>query len=165
MASEMRRAAQALVERRAQAFRSDYPTHEAMERLRTFAAAGKLGDFDVQASEERLALRSQKTGDETFVGRWTADAGGVTLAGEFLPASRTQRDLRAFAVALTVLVVASAWAFLSGQDLGTRASLACFTLLALLAFPYVILGLSSQRSAREAQLERSVRRALTRQPA
>ena len=165
MASEMRRAAQALVERRAQAFKSDYPAHEAMERLRTFAAGGKLGAFDVEAAEERLVIRSLKHGNEFYVGRWTTDASGVTLSGEFLPASRTQRDLRAFAFGLTVLMVATAWAFLSGQDVGVRASLACFTILAVLTFPYVILGLSSQRSAREAQLERSLRRALTREPA
>ena len=159
MASEMRRAAKALVERRAQSFRSGYPLEESVERIR--AALPAIGaNFVGEASREGLRVRSATRGEPVFIGSWKRDDEGVLLEGEFLPASRTQRHLQAIAAALTTLLAATAWAFLSGQDAGTKASIAVFTTLAILAFPYVVLGLSSQRSGREAALARVLQRTL-----
>ena len=164
MASEMRRAAQALVERQPRSIRSDYPVDESADRLRALFASGRLAPLTGDATPIQVVIRATPGGDEIFVGHWTSDATGVCLDGEFLPGRRTQRHLKGLAITLTLLVAACLWAFLGGQDTATRASLALITAFAVLAFPYVILGLSSQRAGREGALAQVLKRTLEREP-
>jgi len=159
MASEMRRAAQALVEPHPQSIRSEYSPAEAAERVRALLESGGLGPGVAgEISAERVLIRTPK-GDH-FVGTWQATDAGTTLQGEFLPPERTQRLLKAFAISLTLFLAATAWTFLADLETSLKASAALFTLFAVLAFPYVIVGLSSQRSGREAAIARTLKRAL-----
>jgi hypothetical protein len=107
-----------------------------------------------------VLIRTPK-GDH-FVGTWQTTEAGLALQGEFLPPAGTQRTLKVFALSLTLLVAATACAFLAGLETSLKVSAALFTLFAVLAFPYVIVGLSSQRSAREAAIARTLKRALER---
>ena len=157
MASEMRRAAKALVEAHPQVIKSDFPPPEGSARLNRLELEGAT----IQASTSAVVIRTAK-GDH-FVGQWKLVDALHTLEGEFLPPARTQRVLRAFAIGLTLLLAATAWTFLAGLQTSLKVSASLFTLFAILAFPYVILGMSSQRSGREATLARTLQRALTRE--
>jgi len=161
MASEMRRAAQALVEPHPHTIKSDYPPREASERLDRLSANGTLQDGTLETSADGVVIRTAK-GDH-FVGKWKGSGEEHVLEGEFLPPPGTQRVLKGFALGLTLLVAATGWAFLGGQETSLKVSASLFTLFAILAFPYVILGLSSQRSGREAAIVRTLQRALERQ--
>ena len=105
-----------------------------------------------------VVIRTAK-GDH-FVGTWKVDDGRHILDGEFLLPPGTQRVLKGFAIALTLLLAATAWTFLAGQEPALKVSAGLFSLFAILAFPYVIVGMSSQRSGREAAIARAVQRAL-----
>jgi len=152
MASEMRRAAQALVEPHPHAIKSDYPPEEASKRL------DRVMDATFEVSADNIVIRTAK-GDH-FVGTWKPSEGRYILEGVFLPPPGTQRLLKGFALGLTVLLAATLWTFLTGQETSLKVSAALFCLFAVLAFPYVIVGLSSQRSGREAAIVRAVQRAL-----
>jgi hypothetical protein len=155
MASEMRRAAKALVEPHPHTIKSDYPPGEASKRL------DQLADAIAEVSADNVVIRTPK-GDH-FVGTWRPSDGRYVLEGVFLPPPGTQRMLKGFAIALTLLLVATAWTFLTAQETSLKVSTSLFTLLAILAFPYVIVGLSSQRSGREAAIARALQRALERE--
>jgi len=161
MTSEMRRAAKALVEPHPHTIKSDYPPGEASERIKGLIASGKLGAATADASGDAILIRTSK-GDH-FAGKWTVSAEGQVLEGEFLPPAGIQRVLKGFAAGLTLLLVATAWTFVAGLETSLKVSASLFTLFAILAFPYVILGLSSQRSGREAAIARAVQRALHRE--
>jgi len=157
MASEMRRAAKALVEAHPLVVKSDFPPGEASARLNQLALPGAT----IEASPSGVVIHT--TMGDHFVGTWKAAEGLHTLEGESLPQARTQRVLKAFGVALTLLIAATAWTFLAGLETSLKVSAGLFTLFAIFAFPYVIVGLASQRSGREAAIARSLQRALTRE--
>ena len=158
MASEMRRAAKALVEPHPQAIKSDYEPREAAARVREAIDSGKLGaGITGESTEDGVVIRSVK-GDH-FTGRWRPGF----LEGEFIPPQGTQRLLKAFAISLTLLFAATAWTFLTGLETSLKVSVGLFTLFAVLAFPYVIVGLSSQREGREAAIARALKRLLERE--
>jgi hypothetical protein len=162
MASEMRRAAQALVESHPQDFRNEYSVDEAASILARQLAEGTLGEgYSGEATRQRVIIR-RADGDTTFEGAWKTAEEGSILEGAFPPPRGTQRLLQALALGLALLFGMTAWAFLSGQESPVKVSAAVFTALVVLAFPYVILGLSSQRSGREAALARRIQRALQR---
>lgn len=156
MASEMRRAAQALMQPHPHVFKSGYPPAEASARLN--ALAGNLDRTTIEAGVDRVVIRTAK--GEHFVGSWKVADGGPVLDGLFLPPPGAQRIVKGFGIAVTLLIVASAWAFLAGLETSLKVSAGLSTVFAILAFPYVIVGLSSQRSGREAAMARAVQRAL-----
>ena len=143
MASETRRAAKALIERRVERFRSRHAPDESRARL-----------------QEELA-KSRPEGRVVFTPIWGTDSGKAVLDAEFAPPPRTQRFLRTVSLAMTLLVAASLWAIVSPQ-VGEALSylLPLSTALMALALPFVFVALGSHREAEEARIRKAIRVAL-----
>ena len=143
MPSEMRRLAKALVETREES----YVSRHALEQSKTRLEAAL-------ASLDAKALRFERS--------WRSDAGRVSLEVRFAPAPRTRWFLQASSVVLMLLIASSAWAFIApGEDQSARFLLPLAAVLGILAFPFVVVALGSQREAEEARIRRAIRRALT----
>ena len=142
MASEMRRAAQALVEHRTETFESRHPLEESRSRFDAAIAALDLG------------------GDARFDREWKTGGGKVLLEARFRPAAHVRWMLNAGSIALSLLVAASAWLIFAAGEGALRFLVPLFTALAILGFPLVALALSSQREARESRIRRAIRKAL-----
>jgi hypothetical protein len=142
MASEMRRIARALVSRREESFASRYSERESIARVQA-----ALRGFDAKRMRYATA--------------WRDEAGRAKLEVEMSPSPGTDRLLKAISVALTLLLLASAWAMVSPLAEGAAAFLVpLLTALAILAFPFAVVALGSQRESEEARLIRAVRRAI-----
>jgi hypothetical protein len=143
MASEMRRAAKALVETRKETFESRHPLEESRVKL--------------QRAIDALALKDASM----FRASWREEKGRAYLDAEFVPAPRIQRFLRMMSIAMTLLVAASAWLIFSDAERTASAFLVpLFTALAIFAFPFVAVALGSQREANESRIRRAIRRTL-----
>ena len=143
--SEMKRAARGLVEARTERFESRHALAESQQRLQAALA------------------RMQAERSSVFVPRWSEAAGRAVLEARFEPPPRTLRLLKMLSAAMALLVAASVWAAVT-QDGPLRFGLPLFTALAVLALPFVALGLGSQREAHEARLRRAIRMALLDEP-
>jgi hypothetical protein len=141
--SDMRRAARGLVESRTERFPSAHPVEESRRRLEAAlprAAAGRHVSFEP---------------------RWESHPDGPVLEATFAPVPRTLSFMKALSLGMALLVVASAWAVVSEEASGTTAFLVpMITVLATLGFPFLVLGLASQREAEEARIRRVIRVAL-----
>lgn len=142
MASEMRRMAKALVQTREETYASRHTLEESRARADAAFAA--------------LVPRALH-----FELSWRNDNRNVTLVVRFAPASRTRRLLQASSIVLTLLVLCAAWALFAGEDRPARLLLPLVAGLAVLAFPFVVVALGSQREAEEARIRKALRRALT----
>jgi len=141
--SEMRRAARALVERRVERIVSLHPVEESKARL---AAA--------------LARAGAPPTHTVFTPTWTADGTRAVLEAAYAPAPRTASRLRTLSVVMAIAVAASIWAVATQEDGTLRFLLPLGTAFAVLAVPYIALGLGSQRAAEEAGIARAIRVAL-----
>ena len=142
MASEMRRLAKLLVERRTDAFASRYPRSESEQRVKSamegFAPKGMVYDT-----------------------AWREEAGATFLDVTFSPARGTRWFLNSVSLALAILLGATLWAFFApGEPAGARILIAIVTMLAILAFPFVVTAYGSRRDAEEATLRRRIRKAI-----
>jgi hypothetical protein len=143
--SEMKRAARGLVEARTERFESRHALAESRQRL------------------QAALTRMQAERSSVFVPRWSEVDGRAVLEARFEPPPRTLLLLKLFSAGMTLLVAASVWAVFTNE--GTlRFALPLFTGLAVLAMPFVALGLGSQREAHEARLRRAIRTALLDEP-
>jgi hypothetical protein len=140
--SEMRRAAKALVERKSETFESRYTLAESKARLEPAIAALRLG------------------GATQFRPHWKSAGDKVLLEAEFLPSRRILRVLKVSSFVLMMLIVVSVWAAVSSEEGALRFLVPLFTVLAILAFPFVALALSSNREAEESRIRRAIRKAL-----
>jgi hypothetical protein len=143
MASEMRRAAKALVETRVETF----------ESLHSLAASKPRLERGLAALGSPRAL--------TFHGAWSERVGRAIYEATFAPAPTTRRFLNLLSLVLVLLVTASVWAFLStpkGSPL--RFLLPFLALFALVAIPFVVNAAASNREAEEARIRHAVRVAL-----
>ena len=142
MRSEMRRVAKALVESRSESFASRYPLEESVARLQAALAP---------IHPKRMRFEST----------WKQEPGGVRLDARFVPASGTQRFLSASSAVLTLLIAASVWALVSpGEERTMQFLVPLLTAFGILAFPFVVVALGSQREAEEARLRKAIRKAL-----
>ena len=145
--SEMRRAAAGLVQRRSERFTS---TH------------------DLATSQQRVAQALQRNhhhGIAEFTAAWHEQDGIAVLEAVFDAPRRVLAMLRLASLAFVLLLAASAWVVSKGEDYGAmRFLLPMFTVMGVLAFPFVALGLASSRSAREAQACKVIRAALAADP-
>lgn len=142
MASEMRRAAKALVETRVEPFESLHPLEASRARIeRALAALGQPRALELH-------------------GAWTQRDGRVIYEATFGPAAKTQRFLNALALALALLMVASAWALSFSKASAPRFLLPLVTVLAIAAMPLVVNAAASRREAEEARIRRAIRAAL-----
>ena len=138
----MRRMARLLVERRSEAFESRYPQDESVRRMER-ATAG-------------FAPRGMN-----YATSWRESAGKPTLDVTFSPSRRTSRFLNVMSAILTLLLAATIWALMMpGEPPVSRVLISVFTLLALLAFPFVIVAFGARREAEEATLRRAIRKAI-----
>ena len=116
---------------------------------------------DRAESERRLARALERVPDAGDFGRvWIDDAAGTALQATFAPSKHTQRTLRLLSLGMLGLVAASAWVLSRPDEGAERFLLPLFTVLAILALPFVILGLASARAAREARILKAIRVAL-----
>lgn len=168
-ASEMRRAARALVERQSRSFSSDYPIGEACERLRTLfqdrkAGPGLAADVSLDSVTIRRTAASSSKGEVVFMGAWTLDGSNARLDGEFLPPAWAQRVLKLASIGLALLIGLTVMAFATTEEPMLKASLALLTGLGIFALPIGVLGLSSHKAAAEATIGRALQLALKRPP-
>lgn len=139
--SEMRRTARALVQSRSERFESLHGAEESKARL-----AGSLE-------------RARMTGRTVFTPSWEQQGAVAVLVAHFDPPAGTLRVLKVLSVGMALLVGASAWA-VAAHEGPLRFLLPLFTVLAILAMPFVALGLGSQREAEEARILKAIRVAL-----
>lgn len=139
--SELRRAARALVETRIERFESRHPLEESKTRLAT-------------AMEHVPAPRSS-----VYASEWREEEGRVLLEARFAPTLKTKRLLQGFSIAMALLVAASVWA-VATQEGALKFLLPLFTVLSILALPFVSLGMGSQRAAEESRVLKAIRVAL-----
>ncbi len=140
--SEMRRMAKMLVERRSEAFRSRYARDESTRRF-----------------EHAIAGFTPK--GMAFVTAWRDEPGATWLDVSFAPSRTTHLFLNSASLVITLMIGASLWSVLaSGVEPAGRFLVILATVLAILAFPFVVLAYASRREAEEATLRRKIRRAL-----
>jgi hypothetical protein len=139
--SELKRAARALVETRTERFESRHDLARSQSRL------------------EAAVARIAGTGATVFTPAWREEQGRAVLEARFAPPRRTLRLLNSISLAMALAVAASAWA-IATQEGPAQFALPLFTVLAILALPFVALGMASQRDAAEARLRRAIRVAL-----
>ena len=143
--SELKRAAKALMETRSERFESRHGLGESRSRL------------------EQALGRIDAAGPSVFTQAWSEQAGRAILEARFAPPRRTQRLLQVLSLGMSLAVVVSGWA-IATQDGPMQFMLPLFTVLAILALPFVALGLSSQREAMESRVKRAIRVALLDEP-
>ena len=163
--SEARRAAGLLVAHRAQSFTSIHSLAESVSRLRVIVDAADArqrvrGEVTPEEVRLRFSTPSGRGTRTTYSGRWV-EQGGVRLEGAFEQVRATRWLLHAVSVGLTLLLAATAWAFLT-EDAGaaTRASLAITAALAILGFPFLVVALGSDREVEEIAIAKAIRTAL-----
>ena len=140
--SEMRRAARSLVERRRERFESRHDVATSRERLR--------------AALERARIAP----DGTFELAWSEADGKAVLDVTFVPTRRNRRLLQMLSIVMMTLVALSVWVVMRPGEGAQRFLLPLFTVLAILALPFVTLALASSRAAHEARIRRAIRIAL-----
>ena|SRR5947209_6598859 len=140
--SEMKRAAQALVERRVERFESVHAPEESRARM--------------AAAFERARL---EPGDR-FVPHWSEQGGRAVLEAEFLPPRGIDRLLRAISIGMLLLVATSVYEVMAVSESALRFLLPLCTVLVILGFPLFALGLNSHREAHESRIRRAIRVAL-----
>src|SRR5205085_1732754 len=137
------RAARALMDRRVERFESRYPMQESQKRL------------------EGTLSRARLEGRVVFTPQWRDADGKALLDASFSPPPRVGVMLKTLSLALSLLILATAWAILTGGA-GTSGSwmLGLSTGLAMLAMPWIFVGMGSSRLAEEARITRAIRAAL-----
>lgn len=172
MASEMRRAAKLLVASRAESFPSEFSHAESVARLQSATASGgALAPAlrgEVSAGPVRL-LYARAISRRTrcvFKGTWKVEGGRVALEGEFVPTRPTRTFLATSSIVLTALIIASFYALLSpNQDASMKILVPVFSLFSIVAFPFVVVAMGSQREVEELGIAKAVRAAMAREGA
>ena len=170
MASEIRRAAQALVATRPRSFPGHFSRADSVARLTAALGAS------VTQSGKRAAVRGVVTSDRVvlgfgrrlgersqccFEGKWIDEGNAVRLDGAFVPVGRTRRFLSSMSLVMSLLVIASLWAIFSpNQDASMKVLVPLFTVLSILAFPYVVVAMASHREVEEIAIAKVVGMAL-----
>ena len=160
MATEMRRAAKALVAPEPSSIASEYPVAESVDRVAAviagdLPAAGLVGE----ASLDGVTIR-KRSGETIYRGVWKEAPTGLRLEGEFVPAASTQRHLKLTSVLLGLLLFSTAGMFLASEEASLKVSAALVMLFSIIGFRFVILTLSSNKAAREATIARLLQRSL-----
>ena len=143
--SELKRAARALVETRVERFESRHALADSRSRL------------------EGALARIDAAGSSVFTQAWSEHEGRAILEARFAPPPRTQRLLQVLSLGMALAVAVSTWAVATLEG-PMQFMLPLFTALAILALPFVALGLSSQREAVESRLRRAIKVALQDEP-
>ena len=140
--SEMRRAARRLVEPIVETFESRHGLDESRARLE--AALAKV------PAAERAG----------FTPHWGGEPQRPVLEARFAPSRGTLRFLQGLSLAMASLVGVTVWALATGAPRVFAYIAATWTVLAILGFPFLVLGLASAKDAREARIRKAIRVAL-----
>jgi hypothetical protein len=143
--SELKKAAKSLVETRVELFESRHALAESKSRL------------------EQALARIDAGSTTVFTPAWSEHEGRARLEARFAPPPRTQRTLQVLSLGMALAVAVSAWAIATTEG-PLQFMLPLFTVLAILALPFVALGLSSQREAAESRIRRAIKVALQDEP-
>ena len=139
--------AKLLVERHNETFASRYPREESTRRL-----ARAIDGFAPKGMVFETAWRDQD--------------GAAHLDLATAPSKRTRAFLHTTSVVLTLLVAAAiACLVLPGEAGAARVAVALASLMAMLAFPFVMVAYGSRREAEESVLRRKIRKALVEEEA
>jgi hypothetical protein len=146
MKSETRRVAASLVESRRETFATRHSREESERRL-----AGAI-----KARMPRMSV---------IEAAWTDGAEGLRAEVQSRPAPAIRRFLFAASLALTVLVISSAWIMFAPEEpTPLKFLLPLVTVLGILGLPLLIVALGSQREAEDERLRRAIRHALLDEP-
>src|SRR5260221_6706746 len=142
MASERRRGGRSVGESRSEGSASRYSRAESEARV-----ANALAGF----APRRLRFESA----------WKEQPGSLQLEVAFRPARGIDFFLKSMSVVLTLLLASAAWALFSVEEgRALRFLVPMAGVLAILAFPFVVAALGSQREAEESRIRRLIQRAL-----
>jgi len=134
--------AKVLVERRSEAFESRYAREESAARL-----ARAIAGFTSKGM--------------VFETSWREEPGATWLDVSFAPSRSTRLFLNSASAVLTLLIAATIWSLVApGEVPVNRFLVALATLLAIFAFPIVVVAYGSRREAEESTLRKKIRRAI-----
>jgi hypothetical protein len=150
--SESRRLARSLVEPEAITLESRYGRAESIERLRHAAGA-----FRTELEGERVTIVADHARLEA---RWEGGAQDLRLEGQFVPGRTTRFALYGMSLVMTLLMAASAWLLLATEVGTARFLVPLFTVLAVLALPFVFTGMASVAEADRSRIRKALRVAL-----
>lgn len=150
--SETRRLARSLVEPEALSLESRYGRAESIERLRGAASA-----FRAELDGEHVVIAAENA---RFEGQWEGGANDLRLVGTFVPRRGTKLKLHVMSLVMLALVAASAWLILHEEGGTTRFLVPIFTVLAVLALPFVFTGMASIAEGDRASIRKALRVAL-----
>jgi len=143
MPTEAQRAANALMQQRVERFESLHSMSESRSRL------------------EGTLSRARVEGRVVFTPTWSEADGKVLLDAGFAPPARVGTILKSLSIALTALLLVTAWAMLSPAAPASAAwLLGLCTGLTVLAMPWVFVAMGSNRLAEEARITRAIKAAL-----
>lgn len=142
MPSETRRIANALIAHRVERFESRHGLAQSQARLRDALQAARV------------------QGSVAFTPAWKSEGNATVLEATFDPPPKTQRFLQSMSLAITVLIALSIWAAMAATGPALAWLLPMFTVLAVLALPFVFVAMGSNREAEEARIRRAIRVAL-----
>ena len=92
---------------------------------------------------------------------WRDERGKTWLDVSFAPSPGTRVFLNTTSLVITLMLAATLWAFLVPDEAAAARFLVVLaTVLAILAFPFVVLAFASRREAEESVLRKKIRRAI-----
>ena len=150
--SESRRLARSLVEPEPFSLESRFPRDESIERLRRSGRA-----FQTMVVGERVSIVAASARLEA---RWEGSVDRWKLVGEFKPGRRMGIALQVLSLIFLLLVAASGWVIWATDTGAARFLLPLVTVLAVLAFPFIITGMASSGEADRARIRKALRVAL-----
>lgn len=140
--SETTRTAKALIESHVERFESRHNLEESQQRLATSLKNAHL--------DGRVA----------FTPHWKSEGSATILEAAFDPAPKTQRVLKSLSIVITLLILAAVWAAISSSEPALAWLLPIFTVMVVLAFPFVFVAMGSNREAEESRIRKAIRVAL-----
>ena len=140
--SEITRISKALIESRVERFESRHGLIQSQQRLAASLASARL--------DKRVV----------FTPNWKTESSVTILQARFDPAAKTQRFLKTMSIAITLLIIGAVWAAMSSSEPALAWLLPIFTVLVVLAFPFVFVAMGSNREAEESRIRKAIRVAL-----
>lgn len=150
--SESRRLARSLVEPEPFELASRFTREESIERLRRASSA-----FRTTIQGDRVSIVAASARLEA---RWEGSVDQWKLLGEFKPGRRMGIALQVLSLMFLLLVAASGWVIWATDTGAARFLLPLLTVLAVLAFPFIIAGMASTGEADRSRIRKALRVAL-----
>ena len=128
-------------------------------RGESFASRHSRADSEALLAEALASITPKRL---VFESRWREEPAGLMLDASYGPAPGIKRFLQVTSMVLLALIASSVWVAMTSSQAGALAFLMpLVTVLAILAFPLMVVAIGSQREAEEARIAKAIRRALT----